>query len=96
MVVDTGCPPIASGGRLALSPGVTVRFARGALLVVEGGGELSAQGTMGATVTLEGAETERASWQGILARFAGTETSTVRLEHAVVRHGGFVGDEALA
>ncbi len=103
MVVDTGCPPIASdgarivsGGRLALSPGVTVRFARGALLVVEGGGELSAQGTMGATVTLEGAEAERASWQGILARFAGTETSTVRLEHAVVRHGGFVGDEALA
>ncbi len=103
VVVDTGCPPIESegvsvvrGGRLVLNPGVEVRFARGALLVVEGGGELSARGTPEATVTLAGIEAERGSWQGLLARFAGTETSTVRLEHAVLRHGGFSGSEALA
>jgi len=103
VVVDTGCLPIDSegarivrGGRLVVSAGVTVRFASGAVLVVEGGGEFSAQGAEGAPVTLEGATAERGSWEGILARFAGTETSIVRLEHAVVRHGGLVGAEAAA
>jgi hypothetical protein len=102
VVVDTGCAPltsdgvfVASTGRLVLQPGVTVSFSTGALLEVEGGGELVAQGTAEAVVTLQGAVAEAGQWQGIWARFTGETGSTVRLSHTVVQHGGFEGAVAL-
>jgi len=102
VVVDTGCAPLASDGvrvastgRLVLQPGVTVAFSTGALLQVEGGGELVAQGTAEDVITLQGAVAEAGTWQGIYARFSGTTGSTVRLSHTVVEHGGFEGAEAL-
>jgi hypothetical protein len=103
VVVDTGCAPLASDGvrvastgRLVLQPGVTVAFSTGAVLQVDGGGELVAQGTAEDMVTLQGAVAEAGTWRGIYARYSGTTGSTVRLSHTVVQHGGFEDFEAMA
>ena len=86
---------VVTGGHLVIEGGVTVRFARGAVLRVAGGA-LTTQGDAANRVVLEGVDAAKGSWQGVLSSAAAASSSSLTLVGTTVRHGGFDGGEALA
>ena len=102
----TGEVTVPNGVRLTIAPGAIVKFDKAQGITVQTGGELVAQGTLGAPIAftsvrddtlggdsnLDGALTAPApgDWRGILTSGGGQ----VSLAHALLRYGGRTGSSA--
>lgn len=70
---------------LKLAPGVTVQFARDAVMRVNGTGYLSANGTAAEKITFTGAEKQAGFWQGIITYSTSDRNA---LEYAELSNAG--------
>jgi len=77
---------ITDGATLAISPGVTLKFAQDTGLSVSSDGRLDAQGTPEDPVVLTGMEPIRGYWDGV--RFYHANSTVNKLDHVIIEYGG--------
>lgn len=86
-------PAIGAGVTLTLSPGVTIIFAEGTKLTIEGDRTLLAEGTAEEPICLTGDKAARGSWQGLT--FGHNETPS-KLGYVTLEYAGSTKSDSTA